>query len=94
MTAVHEPPIQDPSPAFRMSCHQAPQCGVHAQPIGTSAQETAGEYICMAHEIMTSSPHAVFTTHNDFQGTSRNDTTGLIPGWTGNAPSGPLLYLN
>ncbi|CAK0750651.1 hypothetical protein CVIRNUC_002007 [Coccomyxa viridis] len=52
-------------------------------PIGTSAQETAGEYICMAHDIMTNSPHAVFTTHNDFQGTSPDDTTGLIPAWTG-----------
>ena len=72
----------------------SPQCGVHAQPIGTSAQETAGEYICMAHEIMTNSPHAVFTTHNDFQGTSPDDTTGLIPAWTGNAHSSPPSFAN
>ena len=70
-----------------------PQCDVHAQPIGATAQETAGKYICMAHDIMTDSPHAIFVTHNDFQGTSPNDTTGLIPVWTGKATSGPLLYL-
>ena len=67
---------------------------LYAQPIGPSGQETAGEYICMAHDIMTNSPHAVFTTHNDFQGTSPDDTTGLIPAWTGNAPSRPLSSAN
>ena len=59
---------------------------VNMQPIGSAAQETAGDYICTAHDIMTSSKHAVFVTHNDFQGTTVNDTTGLIPIWTGKPP--------
>ena len=65
-------------------------CDIHGcvnmQPIGKVAQETAGGYICTAHDIMTSSKHAVLVTHNDFQGTTANDTTGLIPVWTGMPP--------
>ena len=59
------------------------QRSVHVQPIGEAAQELAAEYICTAHDIMSRSHHAVFVTHNDFQGTAPNDTTGLIPVWAG-----------
>lgn len=59
------------------------QCFLRVQPIGDAAQELAAEYICVAHDIMSRSNHAVFVTHNDFQGTTSNDTTGLIPVWTG-----------
>ncbi len=66
---------------------------VNMQPIGNAAQETAGEYICAAQDVMTSSKHAVFVTHNDFQGTTANDTTGLIPVWTGMPPLSCIALL-
>lgn len=53
------------------------------QPVGSASQDTAADYICVAHNIMSGSPHAVFVTHNDFQGVAANDTTGLVPVWTG-----------
>ena len=60
------------------------------QPIGDAAQELAAEYICTAHDIMSRSHHGLFVTHNDFQGTTSNDTTGLIPDWTGTPSCLPL----
>ena len=86
-----QPPCHPALASVLMLMHSSPrigkaielQCFVCVQPIGDAAQELAAEYICIAHDIMSRSSHAVFVTHNDFQGTSDNDTTGLIPVWTG-----------
>ena len=54
----------------------------------TKEQEMqAASYICSAHDIVVSSPYALFVTHNDFQAPFSKDRTGLIPRWTG----GPLV---
>ncbi|CAL8462476.1 g2009 [Coccomyxa elongata] len=46
-------------------------------------QMQAASYICTAHDIVVSSPYALFVTHNDFQAPFSEDRTGLVPRWTG-----------
>ena len=53
------------------------------QAVTPEDQLKAAAYICAAHSIVTSSPHVVFATHNDFQAVNVNDTIGLVPRWTG-----------
>lgn len=53
------------------------------QAVTKEQQIQAASYICTAHDIVVSSPYALFVTHNDFQAPFTQDRTGLVPRWTG-----------